>query len=322
MIKELFETYVSSQGVEATAAALHLTSESIEKVIAGTAMLRQVDCERLLELTGSRLVQGTNGESADAISQLDAEQSSFSMEPRKLTYPLSILIPYVGSFPGIVVASLLYYAKHLDIGFELQGNSLLSRARNDLAMRFLRSTANWSLWLDKDVIMPFGNPEIFIHYTRSQKLAPKFAAYNTITRLLSHKQPLIGGVYAARQKGGSLVIQPELQPRNPNDQRVAAAIREGKEAGGLHNVGWLAAGLMLVHRKVFQTIMTREPVAGEVYPFFLPENASDGEDVAFCKRAIRAGFTPVLDTEIRAGHIGLGVWLPEDSAPPVKVGGK
>jgi hypothetical protein len=321
MIKELFNDYVSRQGVEATAAALNLTQDSVEKVIAGTAMLRQVDCERLLAITGSRLVQG-NGEHDDAAAEVDLERSSFSMEPRKSAYPLSILLPYVGSFPGCVVASLLYYAKHLDVGFELQGQTLLVRARNDLAMRFLHSKAQWSFWLDKDIFMPFGNPAIFMNYARPRKLPVKFAAYNTIERLLAHKQPLIGGVYSGRQKHGSLVIAPELTPRNPNDNRIAAAIREGREAGGVVKVPWLAAGLMLCHRKVFEAIMAREPIAGETYPFFLPENAIDGEDVAFCKRAIRAGFQPLLDTEIRAGHIGLGVWLPEDSEPPIRTGGK
>lgn len=258
---------------------------------------------------------------ADALTEIDLEQSAVSMAYRKPSYPLTVCIPYVGTFPGIVVASLLYYAKHMDIGFELQGNSLLMKARNDLAMRFLRSNAQWSFWLDSDVFMPFGNPAIFMAYSRAQKLPLKFAQYNTIKRLLDHKTPIVGGVYAARRKAGNLVIQPELQPRNPQESRVAQAIRDGKDAGGLQKVDWLAAGLMLVHRTVFERIMEREPIKAETYPFFVPENAIDGEDIAFCRRAIRAGFQPLLDTEIRAGHIGLGMWMPEDTVP-VKMGGK
>jgi hypothetical protein len=285
-------------------------------------MLREVDCERLLVLTGSRLSNGNGEETPDAAVDVDLEQSSFSMEYRKPSYPISVLLPYVGSFPGSVVASLLYYAKHLDVGFELQGNSLLLRARNELAMRFLRSKSQWAFWLDKDVYMPFGNPAVFLNYTRARKLPLKFASYNTITRLKSHNQPLIGGVYSARQKAGNLVIQPELEPRNSTDNRIAQSIREGRDAGGLIKVGWLAAGLMLVHRQVYETIIQKEPRAEDPYPFFTPENGRDGEDVAFCKRAIRAGFQPILDTEIRAGHIGLGIWMPEDSVAPVRMGGR
>jgi hypothetical protein len=323
MIKELFNRYVTDQGVDGAAQGLNLTPGSIEKVMAGTAQLRQIDVERLLELTQSRLVNGAPAAPLeDAASEINLQESSFSIAYRNPSYPLTVLIPFIGGFTGAVVSSLLYYAKHLDIGFELLGNSLLLRARHDLAKRFLNSNAQWSLWLDSDVFMPFGNPAIYFSVVQSRKLPQKFGAYNTIERLLSHKQPLVGGVYAARYKGGSLVIQPDLEPRNPNDTRIAAAIREGREGGGLVPVNWLAAGLMLVHRKVFETIMAKEPVNGEYYPFFLPENARDGEDVAFCKRAIRCGFRPMLDTEIRAAHIGLAVWMPEDSSAPVRMAGR
>jgi hypothetical protein len=325
MIRELFDRYVIDQGVDGAAQGLNLTPGSIEKVLAGTAQLRQIDVERLFEVTGSRLVNGSSaaaGPLEDARTEINLAESSFSLSYRKPGYPLTILIPFVSNFTGAVLSSLLYYAKHLDVGFELQGNSLLLRARHDLAKRFLATDAQWSLWLDSDVFMPFGNPAIYFSVTQSRKMPQKFAEYNTIERLLTHKKPLVGGVYAARYKGGSLVIQPELEPRNPNDRQIATAIREGRSAGGLVPVNWLAAGLMLVHRKVFEIIMAKEPIQAEYYPFFLPENATDGEDVAFCKRAIRCGIQPMLDTEIRAAHIGPGVWMPEDSLAPVKMAGR
>jgi hypothetical protein len=278
-------------------------------------MLRQVDCERLLVLTGSRLSNG-NGEMPDAATDINPEESSVSMAGRKV----SILLPYTTGFAGIVVASLLYYAKHMGVAFELLGNSLLIRARNELAMRFLRSEREWSLWVDSDVLMPFGNPGVFLNYSKARKLPVKFAAYNTVTRLVNHNQPLVGGIYSARQKFGNLVCQPELEPRNANDNRLAQTIREGRDAGGLIKVDWLAAGLMLVHRQVYETIMQNEPKKQEPYGFFDPEDGS-GEDIAFCRRARRNGFQPLLDTEVRAGHIGTAVWLPEDSVPPIRMGG-
>jgi hypothetical protein len=262
---------------------------------------------------------------ADATVEVDLGRSSFSMEYRKIEYPLTILLPYIpGGFPGPVVASLLYYAKHLDVGFELQGNTIIQTARNELAARFLRSNAQWSFWLDSDVFMPFGNAGAFQFYSQTKRTPERFAAYNTIGRMLAHNQPMVGGVYAGRGKGGPLVIQPEMDPRNPNDARITASIREGKTAGGLQAVTWIAAGLMLVHRKVFERIMETQPEsvsAGNYYPFFT-QFANRGEDVAFCDRARKAGFQPMLDTEIRAGHIGQAVFVAEDSAPPVRLGGK
>jgi hypothetical protein len=328
MLSELLTRYVETNGVEATAQALDLTPESIDRALAGTARLRQDHCERLLELTGSKVVtrngQTANGEMPDAEAFVDLETSTFAMAYRKPQYPLTMLIAYDKGFPGAVVASLLYYAKHLDIGFDLQGETLLIRARNILAQRFLASAAQWAFWVDSDVFMPFGNPAAFLNYTKAKKLSPTFAGQNVITRLLSHKLPLVGGVYASRSPGGPLVIQSELHPRNPNDLRVNESIREGKTAG-VQAQDYLANGLMMVHRSVFETIMQKQPLEGlkpgESYPFFTP-TLNEGEDVAFCARARRAGFQPMLDTEIRAGHIGIYIALPEHSAPPVRLGGQ
>jgi hypothetical protein len=260
----------------------------------------------------------------DAKAEVDLEHSVFSMEYRKPEWPVTILLPYIDGLRGPVVASLLYFAKHIDCGFELQGNTVIERARNNLAARFLRGKGTWSFWLDADVFMPFGNPEIFLGYSKAQRLPLEYAAHNTIARLLKHNQPIVGGVYGARTKGGCLITQPDMQPRNINDTRIGDAIRIGKSAGGLQAVEWLAAGLMLVHRTVYEKIMASQPVEllpGEDYPFF---NRFDwrGEDQAFCVRARKAGFQPYLDTEIRAGHIGLSIFMPEDTVSPKPLGGK
>jgi hypothetical protein len=192
-----------------------------------------------------------------------------------------------------------------------------------LAHKFLHSKAEWSLWVDSDVFMPFGNAAAFRFFSQSTpKEPPKFAEYNTVERLLSHKQPLVGGVYGARNKRGPLIIQPEIAPRGPNDRRIADAIREGKSAGNLQPVDWLATGLMLVHRTVFEKIRAEQPQAhAPIYPFF-DRFDFRGEDQAFCQRARKAGFQPMLDTEIRAGHIGLAIFNAEDTVAPVPLGGR
>lgn len=245
----------------------------------------------------------------------DLEHSCFSMEYRKPHYPITMMMPYIDGIRGPVVASMLYYAKHFDIGFELVGNTTISVARNELADRFLRSKAQWSFWLDSDVFVPYGDAPTFISYSRTTK-GQSFAKHNTLLRLLEHNLPLVGGVYGGRFKAAPLTIQPDLAPRGPNDQRISEALREGDHAGGLQSVDWLAAGLMLVHRRVFERIMQNEPweppFPDAFYPFFVSAGAK-GEDVYFCEAARRAGVQPYLDTEVRAGHIGLGVWTAEDS---------
>jgi hypothetical protein len=259
----------------------------------------------------------------DAESHTDLESSSFSMAYRKPQYPLTIMMPYVDSIRGPVVASMLYYAKHIDCGFELVGNTLIASARNELANRFLLSKAEWSFWLDSDVFISYGDTNSFLAYSGAKK-GQSFAQNNTITRMLSHNHPLVGGVYAGRFKRAPLTIQPDLAPRNPNDQRIGEALRDGKIAGGLQAVDWIAAGLMLVHRKVFERIKETQPwdppFPGAYYPFFTQTDRM-GEDMAFCERARKAGAQPYLDTEVRAGHIGMACFMPEDSQPSIPLRG-
>lgn len=257
-------------------------------------------------------------------ASFDLDHSSFSMEYRKTHYPVTLLMPYIDGIRGPVVASMLYYAKHLDIGFELVGNTTIAVARNELANRFLNSKAEWSFWLDSDVFVPYGDKPTYITYSRTTK-GQNFAEHNTLVRLLGHGLPMVGGVYSGRFKGSPLTIQPDLAPRNPNDQRICESLREGWNAGGLQAVDWLAAGLMLVHRRVFERIMKLHPwtppFPDAFYPFFVSRD-SKGEDVYFCDLARSVGIQPYLDTEVRAGHIGLGVWTCEDSHAAIPLRGR
>jgi hypothetical protein len=247
----------------------------------------------------------------------DLVEQRFSMEYRKPHYPVTILVPYLDGIRGPVVATLLSYAKQYDVGFELVGNTLLASARNELADRFLKSKAEWSFWLDSDVFIPFGNAAAYNAYSGTTK-GKDFAKYSTLDRLLSHNLPFVGGVYPGRFKGAPLTIQPDLAPRNSTDRRVCEDLRLGQSAGGIYAVDWLAAGLMLVHRRVFERIMKakpwKPPFPSAFYPFFI-NSGPKGEDVYFCELARSVGIQPHLDTDVRAGHIGLGIWTCEDSEP-------
>src|SRR6202021_2023742 len=119
--------------------------------------------------------------SPEAEHEIDFSQSRVSMAYRKAEYPVTIMMPYVSAINGPVVASMLYYAKHLDVGFELVGNSIISVARNELANRFLNSNAEWSFWLDSDVFVPFGSADVFTAYSGAKK-GTSFATHKTLLR--------------------------------------------------------------------------------------------------------------------------------------------
>lgn len=213
--------------------------------------------------------------------------------------------------------TLLYLAKKYELGFDVQSDTMIVRSRNMLAHRFLQSECTWSLWLDSDIAAPIGNPDWYKWVTRAQAIPSEYTAYDVLARLMSHNKAIVGGVYASRQVHGKLVIQPEINPRTPEDKLLCNEIRRGT-ARGLTGVDWIGFGCALVHRAVFLEIQQRYPQLApkaefEPWRYFQPEG-SEGEDEAFCHRAAVCGVPIWLDTQLICGHIGHQVYLPEHTA--------
>jgi hypothetical protein len=139
-----------------------------------------------------------------------------------------------------------------------------------------------------------------------------------LARLLGQSKAVIGGVYASRKWHGSLVIQPEINPRTHEDKLLCNEIRRGT-ALGLAEVDWIGFGCALLHREVFLEVQRGFPQLApqtEIAPwrYFQPEG-DEGEDEAFCRRVKACGIPIWLDTQLICGHIGSMAFLPEHTSP-------
>ncbi len=152
-------------------------------------------------------------------------------------------------------------------------------ARNSVVKMGLENGFQWIGFLDSDVIPP----------------------NDAFLRLLSHNQPIVGGMYCRRSpphgvpvaiKNGNWLTQLPGPGQNP-----------------LVEVDVMGAGCMIVHRSVFENLPPSRP--GKPFfdwrvdsPELFPSGEAMSEDFTFCLNARKAGYKILLDTSIQARHIG------------------
>lgn len=168
-------------------------------------------------------------------------------------------------------------------------------ARNKAAEMTLQNGVDWCMFLDSDVIPP----------------------PNAILRMMSHRRPVISGVYARRspphalpvaQKGGRWV-EPNLPPNT------------------LMEVDVVGAGCLLIHRSVFEKMPHQDPRRGKTHFDWrvdmpgLPPGEGMSEDFTWCLAVRRnLGIPILLDTGVVCAHVGFaearpGSFLPMGSLP-------
>jgi len=169
----------------------------------------------------------------------------------------------------------------------MNGDSLITRARNNLAHEFLQSDAEYLMFMDSD--LEFDNQHL--------------------DWLYSHDKPIVCGMYPKKQLKLGWVM-------SGGDE----AIR--KEEGYLLRVQEAGTGFMLIRRDVFEAM--REATPEDAYKcdtnkdirhdFFKvgvfkgSEEQEYGrylsEDWYFCHMARKLGFHTWVDTRIALNHIG------------------
>lgn len=184
------------------------------------------------------------------------------------------------------------------IEFELN-DSLVSRARNSLAARFLASDYDWLLFLDNDLeFQPEHIARLWIHAVKNQKR-------------------LVCGLYALKKISPQFVFN--------------ALPGEKPDADGAVKVSESGTGCMVIHRSIFEKMIADLPQiafttdqgatgGGEVtqwdffsvgpyrYPSGLVRYLS--EDWYFCQRARDLGFDVWADTRIQIRHMGNLIYPP------------
>lgn len=191
-------------------------------------------------------------------------------------------------------------------------DTVIDRARNVCADVFLKSNADWSFWLDSDMIVPNGNPGWF-HERTGCKYGPEFSGLNALDILTRGPEKFVGAVYTTRDARRLLCNSAGLNPKTKDDEEIVERLKQGPYKKR-ETVEWLGFGCVAVHRSVFEDIMKTQPElaskkAGEPWNFFTGE-LTCSEDVAFARRAAKAGHRASLDCGIIAAHVGLTAYLP------------
>jgi hypothetical protein len=171
----------------------------------------------------------------------------------------------------------------------LQGQSLISRARNWLTADFLATDYTHCLWVDCDIIF---TPQ-------------------DVERLASHDEAAIVGGFCPFKKDGELSIAAEFLPgpQTPDER-------------GLLPVRYMGAGFLLVRRDVFERMIAAygpeisypEPNLGQIHHDFWRVGVYRrgreepgrylNEDLFFCQNALDLGFSVYGDTQVALKHIG------------------
>ena len=161
------------------------------------------------------------------------------------------------------------------------GDAFVIHTRNKLVDDYLKTDAPWSLWLDSDMILPYGNPDWFRAYSGFDIPDP-FAGFNTIDRLMSHGKTIVSATYYGRWKHGRPIFAEAM-----NDREFTDKIR--KPSDRILPTRWCGFGCVLVHRRVFLDIEKRFPhlargADGNGGNWFTP----DGNDLRDAMSAIQS----------------------------------
>lgn len=152
---------------------------------------------------------------------------------------------------SVCVMSMLDRAK---MGVLLDwGDAFVIHSRNKLADGFLKSTIEWSLSLDDDMVIPFGNAPLFNTFT-GFNFPESAAGLHTINRLMSHGKTLVGALYFGRWKHAKAVYCEAHQ--DPQEELYA---RKAPHLDVCKPTRWVGTGCLLAHRSVFLDIEKKFP---------------------------------------------------------------
>jgi hypothetical protein len=159
-----------------------------------------------------------------------------------------------------------------------RNESLVTRARNEMAGWFLKTKLDCQLWIDADI--EFEPEDVAKLWNMNVDIA--VAAY----AMKLPEKPL------SAWKNGKLVKLEDC-PNEPFE------------------VDYAGTGFMLIRRNVYEalapTTESYEGPSGKTHAFYMTPIHNDGfesEDYFFCRKAREAGFKIVMDPSIKLGHIG------------------
>jgi len=148
-------------------------------------------------------------------------------------------------------------------------NTLIHNARQAIAKAAIERECDYLLFIDSDCVIP----------------------ENSLKTLIGHNKDIVSGMYFHKKPPFAPVIYKE------NDKGTYDVITDYPK--DLIPVDGIGMGICLIKTSVLKELGggAFEPIPAQgITP------AINGEDLAFCKRAKRAGFEIFVDTSIQAAH--------------------
>lgn len=320
-IQKIFEQKFKELGSEKISQVLEFPKQFASQYANGKKSPNLKTCQKIIDLWGkeeneplkddvkSQSGDGSISEWFDKDGIINCEYAPPEWAAKKAAWPgrdVCLCLPVYNNVPFAHYFTMLTLVAKYKMGLRINArgeDSMITRSRNHLAKRFLETGATWSIWIDSDMVVPFGHAGVFMTMTNMRNVPEKFLAMNTIERLISHGRTMVGGCYWDRRGGGKLIAgskQPIVSPI-PTDT--------------LNGVDFVGTGCLAVHRQVFLDIAKKFPDTlsengfGNEAGFFTniqtPERML-GEDESFAKRATDSGHPTFLDLGLLCGHVGSG----------------
>lgn len=150
-------------------------------------------------------------------------------------------------------------------------------ARNAAVQKSLDAGADYTLWVDSDVILP----------------------HETLLRLLSMEKDIATGYYVKKMN-----VEPRITELYGADKLMRAEMvnineNELPEDRGVIRILGCGFGCTLVRNDVFRAVGN-----GNWFEYIYGEGRLTSEDLDFCKKARAKGFEIWADTALRCPHIG------------------
>ncbi|KKN87057.1 hypothetical protein LCGC14_0263270 [marine sediment metagenome] len=160
-------------------------------------------------------------------------------------------------------------------------------ARTQMAYQCLNGGYQWLFQIDADILAPA----------------------DTIPRLMSHRLPIVSGLYNQRfptWMGASSEYLPVMfnEGVDAEGRGLRQPITEFTP-GSLVEAAYVPAGCLLIHRNVFEKFITsgiKRIFEWTLHQAAEPEGAGRSEDFEFCARARSLGYKCIVDTSVLCIH--------------------
>lgn len=203
-----------------------------------------------------------------------------------------VLTPHTGTFHAGYVAGLLSVLRSglVQEVIHFPGSIHMGAVRNRMTEQALSGDAEILLWIDSDIIFTYEDVDALVS-------------------LCSPETPMVTGVYAQVSYNG--VLSPLVFRLSTDDVPQVAPVDRATIAPerGIVPVSGCGAGFLAIHRVVMEELL--EPAEDDPdlavmrawNEFWADADSTIGEDLAFCWRARRKGFSLLCDTSVRLGHV-------------------